>query len=123
MRWLSVTPSVSIRWAQGGPPDAQGKLVAALFSDYFEQGKDIGDHAVLLAAAKDAGLDASVIEPLLASDADREAVQSEIATAARMGVTGVPCFLLNGKYAVMGAQDADTLADAIRQVAREVANA
>jgi len=34
-----------------------------------------------------------------------------------MGITGVPCFLLEGKYAVMGAQDADTLADAIRQVA------
>jgi predicted DsbA family dithiol-disulfide isomerase len=34
-----------------------------------------------------------------------------------MGVTGVPCFLLERRYAVMGAQDTDTLADAIRQVA------
>ena len=34
-----------------------------------------------------------------------------------MGITGVPCFLLEGKYAVMGAQEAATLADAIRQVA------
>lgn len=34
-----------------------------------------------------------------------------------MGVTGVPCFLLEGKYAVMGAQEAEVLADAIKQVA------
>jgi predicted DsbA family dithiol-disulfide isomerase len=34
-----------------------------------------------------------------------------------MGISGVPCFLLEGKYAVMGAQDTAVLADAIRQVA------
>jgi predicted DsbA family dithiol-disulfide isomerase len=34
-----------------------------------------------------------------------------------MGVTGVPCFLFEGKYAVMGAQDVSTLTDAIRQIA------
>lgn len=34
-----------------------------------------------------------------------------------MGVTGVPCFLLENRYAIMGAQDAGTLADAMRQVA------
>jgi predicted DsbA family dithiol-disulfide isomerase len=62
-------------------------------------------------------MDASVVETLLPTDADVEAVRTEIATASRMGVRGVPCFLLEGKYAVMGAQDADTLTDAIRQVA------
>ena len=34
-----------------------------------------------------------------------------------MGITGVPCFLLESRYAVMGAQETDALADAIRQVA------
>ncbi|MEM8665264.1 MAG: DsbA family protein, partial [Pseudomonadota bacterium] len=36
-----------------------------------------------------------------------------------MGVTGVPTFILDGKYAVSGAQPAEVLADAIRQVAAE----
>jgi len=72
---------------------------------------------VLIGAAREAGMDAAVVETLLPTDADVEAVRTEIATASRMGITGVPCFLLEGKYAVMGAQDADTLADAIRQVA------
>ena len=62
-------------------------------------------------------MDATVVEALLPTDSDREDVSSEIATASRMGITGVPCFLLEGKYAVMGAQDSATLADAVRQVA------
>jgi predicted DsbA family dithiol-disulfide isomerase len=72
---------------------------------------------VLIAAAREAGMDSAVVETLLPTDADTEAVRNEIATASRMGVTGVPCFLLERRYAVMGAQDTDTLADAIRQVA------
>ncbi|WP_292088832.1 DsbA family protein, partial [Mesorhizobium sp.] len=78
---------------------------------------NLGHHAVLTEAAREAGMDGSVVQTLLPTDADVEAVRNEIATASRMGITGVPCFLLEAKYAVMGAQDADTLADAIRQVA------
>ncbi len=44
-------------------------------------------------------------------------VREEIETAARMGVSGVPCFLIEGRYAVMGAQPPEALADAVRQVA------
>lgn len=106
-----------IRWAAANGEDVQGRLVRLLFSLYFEQGRNIGDHAVLIAAAREAGMDAAVVETLLPTDADTEAVRNEIATASRMGVTGVPCFLLERRYAVMGAQDTDTLADAIRQVA------
>ncbi|WP_027142693.1 DsbA family protein [Mesorhizobium sp. WSM3626] len=106
-----------IRWAGAAGEDVQNRLVRRLFQLNFEEGVNIGDHTVLVEAARKAGMDASVVETLLPSDADVEAVRTEIATASRMGITGVPCFLLEGKYAVMGAQDADTLADAIRQVA------
>jgi predicted DsbA family dithiol-disulfide isomerase len=60
-----------------------------------------------------------VVERLLASAADRMATEQEIAAAQHMGVTGVPCFILDGKYAVMGAQPPETLASAIRQVYAE----
>ncbi|RUW49085.1 DsbA family protein [Mesorhizobium sp. M8A.F.Ca.ET.208.01.1.1] len=106
-----------IRWAGAAGEDVQNRLVRRLFQLNFEEGANIGDHTVLVEAAREAGMDASVVETLLPSDADVEAVRTEIATASRMGITGVPCFLIEGKYAVMGAQDADTLADAIRQVA------
>ena len=107
-----------IRWAGAAGEDVQNRLVRRLFQLNFEEGANIGDHAVLVKAAGEAGMDASVVETLLPTDADVEAVRNEITTASRMGITGVPCFLLEGKYAVMGAQDADTLADAIRQVAQ-----
>jgi predicted DsbA family dithiol-disulfide isomerase len=106
-----------IRWAGAAGEDVQNRLVRRLFQLNFEEGVNIGDHAALTEAAREAGMDASVVETLLPTDADVEAVRTEIATASRMGITGVPCFLIEGKYAVMGAQDADTLADAIRQVA------
>ncbi|MER9755694.1 DsbA family protein [Mesorhizobium sp. M0166] len=106
-----------IRWAGTAGEAVQNRLVRRLFQLNFEEGANLGDHAVLIEAAREAGMDASVVETLLPTDADVEAVRTEIATASRMGISGVPCFLLEGKYAVMGAQDADTLADALRQVA------
>ena len=104
-----------IRWAGAVSEDVQNRLVRRLFQLNFEQGGNIGDHAVLIEAAREAGMDVAVVEALLPSDADVEEVQNEIATASRMGITGVPCFLIEGKYAVMGAQDAATLTEAIRE--------
>lgn len=105
-----------IRWAATQPDGAQNRIVRRLFQLYFEEGADVGDRAVLIEAARESGMDVAVVETLLAADADRQAVQAEIATAQKMGITGVPCFLLESRYAVMGAQDADVLADAIRKV-------
>ncbi|WP_163272671.1 DsbA family oxidoreductase [Chelativorans alearense] len=105
-----------IRWAATAGEDVQNRLVRQLFRLYFEEGANVGDHAVLLEAARQAGMDAALVETLLPTPADRAEVESEIATASRMGVTGVPCFLLEGRYALMGAQPPDTLADAIGKV-------
>jgi predicted DsbA family dithiol-disulfide isomerase len=106
-----------IRWAGGQGPAVQDKVVRALFKANFEDGRNIGDHAVLTEIAAGAGMDVAVVTALLPTDADRQAVRDEITQAQRMGVTGVPCFLLENKYAVMGAQPTEALADAIKQVA------
>ena len=106
-----------IRWAGTEGPEIQAKLVRRLFALYFEEGRDIGDRGVLIEAARESGMDGAVVETLLASNADADAVKVEIDTAAQMGVRGVPCYLLEGRYAIMGAQEPSVLADAIRQVA------
>lgn len=106
-----------IRWAGGVDVALQGRVVAGLFSAYFENGRNIGDPEVLIDVARTAGMDSSIVEPLLATDSDKDAVREEIATAQRMGITGVPCYLLEGRYAVVGAQDATALADAFQRVA------
>jgi predicted DsbA family dithiol-disulfide isomerase len=108
-----------VRWAGSQGADVQAKMVAILFRMYFEDGRNIGDDAVLIEAAGEAGLDTGIVSGLLASGADRDKVSEEIAVSQQMGVTGVPCFILDGKYAVMGAQSAEVLANAIRQIAAE----
>ncbi|MHC1549086.1 DsbA family oxidoreductase [Phyllobacterium sp. K27] len=106
-----------IRWASQATPNVQDSVVGILFSYYFEQGKNIGNRQVLLEAAEEAGMDVAIVDSLLATDADTVGVRQEIDTANQVGVRGVPCFILDQKYAVMGAQSADALADAIRQTA------
>lgn len=106
-----------IHWSSQAGPGIQDRLVGVLFSLYFEQGQNIGEHEVLVSAATQVGMDGAVIARLLESDVDKKTVREEIDTANRMGVRGVPCYIIDQKYAVMGAQSADVLADAIRQAA------
>ena len=88
----------------------------ALFRRYFELGEDISDPGVLTAAAAEAGLDPAVIGQLLAGDAEREAVRAEADAAREMGVTGVPTFILGGRYAISGAQPPEFWADLIGRI-------
>ena len=110
-----------VRWAGSQGTETQGRMVAILFRMYFENGRNIGDDAVLLEAAEEAGLDRAIVRELLESGADRDKVSEEVALSQQMGVTGVPCFILDGKYAVMGAQSAEVLANAVRQIVAEKA--
>lgn len=104
-----------IRWAAN--IGAQDAVVEALFAAYFLNGRNIGDHDVLVAIAGEAGMDTAIVRDLLASDADRDLVEREIELARSMGINGVPCFILANQYAVSGAQNPQVLAQAIRQAA------
>lgn len=91
-----------IRWAS--TTGAQDALVKRLFVLYFEEGADIGDHGVLLDVAEEIGMEREVVAKLLKGDADRQLLADEDKSAREMGVTGVPCFIVDGKYVVQGAQ-------------------
>lgn len=106
-----------IRWAANAGDGVQSKLAERLFRLYFEEGANIGDREVLADAAAACGMERDIVADLLASGLDRDKVEAEIAVAQRMGVTGVPCFILEGRYAIMGAQEPAALADALKQVA------
>ncbi len=79
----------------------------------------MADHKVLADAAAAVGMDSAEVLRDLASDLDADKVQGEIAMAGRMGITGVPTFVIGRKYGVVGAQSAEVIADAIRKVAVE----
>ena len=106
-----------IRWA--GEADMQDKLVEALFSAYFEQGRDIGDRETLISIAADCGLDAEEVRRRFAGNADIGEIQAEIEHAQRVGVSGVPFFIFADKLAVSGAQSAEVLTRAMAEARRE----
>ena len=93
-----------IRWATTA--GCQDAVVEELFRRYFLEGDDIGDAGVLISVAADAGMDADLVADLLAGDADLELIRREDAMARQMGINGVPCFIIDRKYAISGAQDA-----------------
>ena len=109
-----------IRWAQS--TGHQDEVVERLFQLYFVEGANLNDRQVLIDAAIGVGMDRELVERLLNSDADVEETRHEIALAQQMGVTGVPTFIVGQKYAVVGAQGADVIANAIAQYAREADN-
>jgi len=96
-----------IRWA--GSAGVQDAVVEALFQNYFFVGLDIGDPEVLCEIASKAGMDGKLVHNLLSSDADEKLVSDEELIARRTGIAGVPCFIVDGKYAVSGAQDSTVL--------------
>jgi predicted DsbA family dithiol-disulfide isomerase len=108
-----------IRWAFLS--GAQDKVVDRLFGLYFEEGRDIGDRALLIEAARECGMDAKVVEKLLAEGADEDEVRAEIAQAQQLGVTGVPFFIFAQRFAVPGAQSADVLTAAIDRARKSLA--
>ena len=91
-----------VRWS-GGQPPGQTPMVEALFDAYFAKGQDVGDVAVLARVAAAAGYDESGAHELLSGDEGRTEVTREDMRARGAGITGVPCFILDGKVAVPGA--------------------
>ncbi len=106
-----------LRWAMIEGPHIQERVALALFKAYFEEGRNVGDRAVLLDIAEACGMDRSVVTALFSAGADVDSVKEEIGMARDMGVTGVPCFIVDNKYAVMGAQSVDVLTNAFREIA------
>ena len=94
----------------------QSLVVDRMFERYFKDGADISDHEVLLDIAGGAGMERDVVAQLLASDADRELLVEEDETARQRGVSGVPCFIVGGRYVLQGAQPAETWTKVIAEL-------
>jgi predicted DsbA family dithiol-disulfide isomerase len=103
-----------IRWAKA--TGHQTAVVQQLFRRYFELGQDISERETLLDAAEAAGMEREVVGRLLESDAERAELAAEEDAARRMGVTGVPCFIIGGRYVLQGAQDPETWKRVLREL-------
>ena len=90
---IAVTPNTLdahrlIRWSHDA--GKQHEMAERLFQLYWSEGGDIGKRDVLIKAAVDVGLDATLVSQLLDTEADLDAVITEIDEAAELGISGVP---------------------------------
>lgn len=109
-----------ILWAR--TTGSQSAVVDELFRRYFREGADISDHEVLLDVAEKAGMERALVAELLASDADREMLTEEDTAARNAGVSGVPTFVIGGKYVLTGAQPPDVWVRVIGELTEALVN-
>jgi len=108
-----------IQW--GARTGRQDAVVDRLFRAYFEDGRDIGDLDTLVQCAVEAGAEAGEAREYLVSDEGRSEVVSADVYARRLGINGVPCFIVNRKYAVSGAQPASAFVEVFNLAERDAA--
>ena len=96
-----------VRWASAYGRGAE--IVEALFSAHFTDGLDIGDTHVLAAVATACGLDGAAARHFLHSEAEIDTVHAENLRAHRLGINGVPCFVIGGRHAIAGAQEPEVI--------------
>ncbi|MGD7025046.1 DsbA family oxidoreductase [Rossellomorea vietnamensis] len=85
----------------------------------FTESKHIGDHETLTELAAEVGLDRDAVAEMLASDAMADEVRADERAAQQIGVSGVPFYLIDKKYALTGAQPTEVFVQALQKVIAE----
>lgn len=105
--WLAELP---------GSPVDQAALKERLLRAYFVDGLDIGDPEVLADCASEIGFPRQDVVDFLESDGGSAEVATLLEQAADSGISAVPTYVVNGQWAIPGAQDADTFVTVIRRL-------
>ena len=91
----------------------QDAMIERLYRAYFTEQRSVFERDSLVALAGEAGLDKGEARDMLERDAYVDAVAADVHEARSLGVSGVPFFVLDGRYGVSGAQTADVFAEAL----------
>jgi predicted DsbA family dithiol-disulfide isomerase len=111
-----------IWWAeQPGSPVPQERLKERLLQAYFVDGLDVGDPDTLADCAAEVGFDRDAAVKFLASDQGRAEVAAYFEQAAGSGISAVPTFVINGQWAIPGAQDPETFVTVLRRLHEKAA--
>jgi predicted DsbA family dithiol-disulfide isomerase len=93
------------------------ELKMALFEAYFTAGQSPGEHAVLVAAAQKAGLDADEAARVLADGRYADAVREREQFYQQAGIHSVPAIIINERHLISGGQPPEVFEQALRQIA------
>jgi predicted DsbA family dithiol-disulfide isomerase len=99
----------------------QYEVKERLLRAYFTEGRHVGHDDDLAELAAEAGLDRTEVLTALRAGTYRDDVDADIDQARAYGITGVPFFVVDGRYGVSGAQDPALFAQALRQATAETA--
>jgi predicted DsbA family dithiol-disulfide isomerase len=108
-----------IRFAQR--EGRQEEAVETLFRAYFSEGATIGEIDTLVGLADAMKLDPAAVRAFLESNAEDEAIRAEDKFARQIGIQGVPCFIIDRKYAVSGAQPPEAFLEVFELAKKEAA--
>jgi predicted DsbA family dithiol-disulfide isomerase len=109
--WLAEQPE---------SPVPQEVLKERFLQAYFIDGLDIGDPDVLADCATEVGFDRAAVIEFLESDQGRNEVASYLEQAADNGISAVPTYVINGQWAIPGAQDTETFVNVLRRLSEKV---
>jgi predicted DsbA family dithiol-disulfide isomerase len=98
-------------------PAMQSAAKERLMQAYFTEGRNIGDVETLASMADEVGMDHDVVAAFLASDEGTVELAAELEEALDIGVTGVPHFVFDGRWAIPGAQDPELFLRAFQRMA------
>jgi len=98
----------------------QNEVKESLLKGYFTDGKNIDDEDYLVETGIEAGLNEEIIRIALKSEATEKEVREDIESARKLGIQGVPFFVLNQKYAISGAQPVEVFVEALEKVKSEM---
>ena len=93
----------------------QDQVIERLYRAYFTERRSVFDHASLVALAAEADLDAEEVRRMLASNDYADAVTQDIEEARALGASGVPFFVVDGRYGVSGAQAPEVFAQVLER--------
>lgn len=103
-----------LKWAEAS--ERQTALKLALFTAYFTDQRNVAEDDVLLEAVDSAGLDRDEARQVLEDGRHAGDVRAEEAYWHEHNITGVPAYIVDGKYMIPGAQDAETFRKVIERV-------
>ena len=116
---VGTLPAHRLLWLaeREGDADAVGE---ALFHAHFAEGRNLADPEVLVAAGGAGGLPEARVREFLAGHEGLPEVRAQLAQAQAMGIRAVPTFVIDGRFAVQGAQPAELFAQALRRAGAAV---
>lgn len=87
-----------------------------IFRNVYAEGHDLSQWDVLRSAAEEAGLNADEMQRIVQAETYKVNVEEQVKQAYQMGVTGVPTYVINDRYAVVGAQPYEVFKNALEQI-------